>query len=76
MREFSQEEKKLQKLLDNVKDSYEGFSLCGVCLCRSIKDGAVRLMKILEENPDITSSEVVDIVSDMRGCKRVGVLES
>lgn len=76
MREFSEEEKKLQKLLDNVKDSYEGFSFCGVCLCRSIKDGAEILIKVLEENPDITSSEVVDIVSDMRGCKRVGVLES
>lgn len=71
MNEKKENQEKLRRLLDNISDSYEGFTISGLAFCKDIPNGYQRLIKFIEDNPNITTSEVVEFVSDMRGIKKV-----
>lgn len=67
---MNEKEAILKDLLDNISDSYDGFSECGLAFCRSVPNGVDRIIEIIQNNPKITSSEIADIVADMRGCNK------
>lgn len=67
---MTEKEAMLKALLDNILDSYDGFSECGLAFCRSVPNGVDKIIEIIQNNPKITSSEIADIVADMRGCDK------
>lgn len=62
---------KLRHLLDNVSDSYEGFTISGLAFCKDIPNGYQCLIQYIEDNPNITTSGIVEFVTNMRGIKKV-----
>ena len=76
MNKENENQEKLRHLLDNVSDSYEGFTISGLAFCRNIPNGYQQLIKFIENNPNVTSSEIVEFVSDLRGIKKVNKVQT
>ncbi len=62
--------KRLEELLNNVSDIYPDF-VSGALLSSERRGYVDKLIQLLENNPDITTSEILDKETEWRGIKKV-----
>lgn len=69
---MEKKEAELRSLLINITDSYEDF-VDGVMIRAKKYNLTDKLIDLIGNSEDITTSQVIGVISDMRGIKKVNV---
>ncbi len=63
-------EERLREVLETISDSYDNFPGAIIRGCKTVENGIDKMLKFVENTPEITTSMVVRHLADMRGIKR------
>lgn len=68
-------EKELWKMLERVSDTYDSLVIGTLRGCRTVENGAEKMIAKIKANPEANSSTITEYLAELRGIKKVNQRE-